>query len=125
MTGNFNFNNKQLVQINIYSVSNSLRVILNVIYKINYFSEIFIMEFNCISSIYLIYINFLLSKISLIFFTKKFESFEKESILPCISFLTLFNRIVNLTNLSNHIAFDYPYNIFNYLSKIFLIFNHF
>lgn len=56
MTGNFNFNNKQLVQINIYSVSNSLRVILNVIYKINYFSEIFIMEFNCISSIYLIYI---------------------------------------------------------------------
>lgn len=56
MTGNFNFNNKQLVQINIYSVSNSLRVILNVIYKINYFSEIFIMEFNYISSIYLIYI---------------------------------------------------------------------
>lgn len=56
MTGNFNFNNKQLVQINIYSVSNSLRVILNVIYKINYFSEIFIMEFNCILSIYLIYI---------------------------------------------------------------------
>lgn len=49
--------------------------------------------------------------------TKKFESFKKESILPF-----KFNEFI-----SNYIAFDYPYNIFNYginLSKIFLIFNH-
>lgn len=71
------------------------------------------MEFNRTSSIY-IYINFLFSKMSS---TKKFESFKKESILPF-----KFNEFI-----SNHIAFDYPYNIFNYginLSKIFLIFNH-
>lgn len=93
-------------------------MILNVIYKLDYFSEVF--SYHGIQSYFkyiYIYINFLFSKMSSTFFTKKFESFEKESILPF-----KFNEFI-----SNHIAFDYPYNIFNYginLSKIFLIFNH-
>lgn len=93
MIGNFNFNNKQ------FSFESITRHIES------YIQNRFFRNFHHGIQSYLKYlsyiINFLLSKISSKFFTKKFESFEKESIFPRISFLTLLQSCK-----SNHIAFD-------------------
>lgn len=81
MIGNFNFNNKQ------FSFESITRHIES------YIQNRFFRNFHHGIQSYLKYlfyiINFLLSKISSKFFTKKFESFEKESILPLLVLNTI------------------------------------